>query len=765
MVAPSPAYGTIRPARAPFGLVAPFALTVGLSAFLLFQVQLLLTKYLLPWFGGVAAVFTTCMLFFQVMLLAGYAYSHLLTRFRPRVQRWIHAALLLAATAWLGLLAWRWPSPITPGPSWKPSGTEAPVGHILLLLTASVGLPFFTLSTTGPLLQAWSARVFPGSSPYRWYALSNLGSLLGLISYPFLFEPLLTLRAQAWIWSVAYAVFAVTCVAVALQTLRAAPVELRPEAVPEPSERSGLVRRALWFLLPGCAVVTLLATTNQVCQEIASVPFLWVLPLTLYLLSFVVCFDHSRRYSRQVWTAVLAVATSAACFAFYIPITRASVLGQIAIFSAFALATCMVCHGEVFRLKPAAARLTGFYLTIAAGGAAGGVFVGIAAPRLFTGYWEMPLAVWLVWLLFFAVQIREQDSWVHAPPSWAPLAAFVVIAAGPLLAWYDELRAHVQVLMLFAVLAVVASLAQLLARSVARIRWAHFVPIALIGLGVVLLGYVELHSDAVARSRNFYGSLLVLHYDPDEHPDNAQLELRHGRITHGTQFMVATKRHMPTSYYGPESGLGVAILNHPKRREGYMRIGAVGLGTGTLAAYGRLGDSIRFYEINPEVLRLARTYFTYLKDTPAHLDVVLGDARLSMERELQHGEPQGFDILVLDAFNSDSIPVHLLTREAFAIYLQHLDAHGIIAVHVSNQTLDLEPLVRELAESFHLAACWIDDEREDDLANYSSSWVLVSPYPAAFDASAFIERAADFPERRVRLWTDDFSNLLSVIRR
>ena len=752
---------TVRTAIRPAGtILVPFALTVWLSAFLLFQVQLVITKYVLPWFGGVAAVFTTCMLFFQVALLGGYLYSHLLMRRRPRTQRWIHAGLLLASVVVLGVLGTRWPAPITPAAWWKPGGSDAPVWHILVLLAASVGLPYFTLSTTGPLLQAWYAKAFPESSPYRWYALSNLGSVLGLITYPLVFEPLLTLRAQAWMWSAAYVVFAAGCGVIAVLSLRTVPAEMAPEAESVPVEdRITAVQRLLWFLLPACAALVLLAATNQVCQEVASVPFLWVLPLTLYLLSFIICFDHPRRYWRPLWTVVLAMATSAVCFSLYK--SNLGMAPQIAVYATFVLAASMVCHGEVARLKPAPAHLTGFYLNIAAGGAAGGLFVGLLAPRLFTGYWEMYLGIWLVWLLLFAVLLRDKTSWVHAPPAWVPFAAFAAVAAGPLLAWSSQLRQNPEIIGVVLILLVGFIVLYRSGLANLPIRSLILIPLCLAGLGVVLIGHIKVMETAtIARSRNFYGSMVVFQKDAND-PPNAEIGLRHGLTTHGTQFTAPEKRNLPTTYYGLQSGVGLSLLNHPKRG-GTLRVGVVGLGAGTLATYGRAGDCLRFYEINPEVLRLARTYFTFLKDTPAKVDVVMGDARLSLERELERGEPQHLDVLALDAFNSDSIPVHLLTREAFSIYLKHLDEHGIIAVHVSNRSLDLKPVVQAAAQQFGLAAKWIQDIHPG--YNYISNWVLLSRDASVLAQPAIANAAQPFPRPPARLWTDDFSNLISVLK-
>ncbi len=761
MVTPTPVQADLGHGRTPTSSVVPFALTVFLSAFLLFQVQPLIAKFLLPWFGGAAAVFTTCLLFFQVALLGGYSYSHLLMRVRPRNQRLVHGVLLAAVVAIMVLLATSWAAPILPAAAWKPSGSAVPTTRLLLLLTAYVGLPYFALATTGPLLQAWWAQTH-SRLPYRWYSLSNAGSLLGLISYPTVVERLMSLRAQAWLWSGAFVVFAIACVTVAVTTCR---TSTAPGAGHEAmSERVGITRRLFWFFLPGCAVLVLLAVTNQICQEVASVAFLWVLPLTLYLLSFIICFDHPRRYSRPLWTALLALSTAGVCFALYTRMSNVGIVLQIGLYAAFVLACAMVCHGEVYRLRPAASSLTSFYVAIAAGGAAGGVFVGILAPRLFSGYWELHLGVWLAWLLFFLVLLADKTSWVHRTPAWAPLLAFAVIAAGPLLAWYDQLTQHNEVLVfavapvLFFVIFYKSGL------GAARIKWALLIPGSLIALGMVLVGDIDLSiAGGITRTRNFYGSLAVVDRFPNDPELHSRL-LRHGSTVHGLQYVAAERHEMPTTYFGPHSGAGLALLNHPGRGAG-LRVGVIGLGVGTLAAYGRSGDYIRFYEINPDVLRVAQTYFTYLEDSSARVDVVLGDARLSMERELEQHQPQRFDVLARDAFNSDSIPVHLLTREAFAIYLQELAPEGILAVHIRNKTLDLKPVVQAAAAHFGLAAAWIDVTESDDPMHYMSSWVLLSRDPGLLAQPAIASAAKPFPSKPVRLWTDDYSNVLSVLKK
>src|SRR6058998_655144 len=435
---------------------AVYAVVVFLGAFLSFQVELVLGKYILPWFGGTPAVFMSCIFFFQIVLLAGYGYVHVGSRIASRrTAGLMQIAALLAA---LASLLWRvssWPSPITPGPAWKPRVGDNPAGSILALLAAGVGLPYFVLSSTSPALQRWYSLMHGRHrSPYVLYAVSNAGSLLGLVTYPSLVEPALTVRHQGVAWSIGFGVFAVTFAylvvafiadpAPALNSIRnMSPAEPASPAVPgesQPSdaqtaETSGglpLVRYILWTALAGCASAMLLATTNQICQNLASVPLLWVLPLTLYLLSFVLCFSGDRGYSRRVWSWVLAIATVSVCHVLYAGTHQFRL--ELAIYSSALLACCMVCHGEAVRLKPPAAHLTSFYLSIAAGGALGSAFVLFLAPRLFKNFfWELHVSLWTCWVLLAATLLLDKRSWLRSGRPWLLGLSGLVACAGPLL--------------------------------------------------------------------------------------------------------------------------------------------------------------------------------------------------------------------------------------------------------------------------------------------------------------------------------------------
>ncbi|HUL93123.1 MAG TPA: fused MFS/spermidine synthase [Burkholderiales bacterium] len=667
-----------------------YALTIFISAFLLFQVQPLIAKMILPWFGGTAAVWTICMLFFQVLLLAGYVYSHAYVQLRGAARRYVHIALLVLAALTL---------PLAASAAWKPSGGEDPTWRILGLLATSVGLPYFILSTTGPLVQAWHARSHPGAAPYRLFALSNLGSMLALLSYPLLVEPMLALGKQAAVWSSGFVVFALLCGLLAWRS-RGADAQLSAEE----AEKPGPGLQALWAGLAACASTLLLAFTGHMTLNIAAIPFLWVLPLALYLLSFVLCFEASGWYRRWLFLPLLAAGLAAVCVT--LGQSNPSIWKLIPLYSATLFAACMVCHGELARSKPHPRHLTGFYLMLALGGALGGVLVGLLAPNAFDDLYELPLAMLALCLFVALALLRDRTSLLHG--RWAVATRLVVLA-------------------------LTAALGVQLART-----------------------YRDNSADTRVTLRNFYGVVNVR--DSGEGPD-AMRVLSHGTIIHGKQFLEEDRRDWPTTYYGPTSGVALAILD--ARARGPVRVGVVGLGAGTLAAYGRAGDVFRFYDINPQVVELARTEFSFLKDSPARVEVQLGDARLSLERE----RAQNFDVLALDAFSSDAIPVHLLTAEAIRVYLRQLRPGGVLAVHISNRYLDLVPVVQQAARQLSLELRQVDNDDDDDAGVYRSDWLLLSTSHAAFEGRLLREAAQRIDaDPRVRLWTDDYSDLYRILK-
>jgi hypothetical protein len=667
-----------------------YALTIFTSAFLLFLVQPIIAKQILPWFGGSAAVWTTCLVFFQVLLLAGYAYSDwTIRKLAARKQAVLHIALLVASLASL---------PIIPDAAWKPAGDEDPAWRILGLLTVTIGLPYFLLSTTGPLVQAWFARSFPAGTVYRLFALSNFGSLLALLSYPFFFEFWVTTRVQSWGWSAAYVAFVTLCAASAVYSLRRQP---GPDIHDAPTELAGRPpgpRDYLWWLLlSAMGAGMLLAVTNHITHDVASVPFLWILPLTLYLLTFILCFEGRGWYRRGIFLGPLLAIVCAMAWAMHeergiMDLKEAVPLGLAGLFL-----MCMFFHGELAASKPAPRFLTRFYLMVSLGGALGGIAVGLVAVKVFNTYYEFGAGL-VVTLLIAAYATRTMHQ------------------AVPMLA------------------------------------------LAAVGFtGFHVYAYIQyLSRDTLVMTRNFYGTLRVKDIGGVDDQDAAR-RLMHGVIMHGEQYLSAERRRQPTTYYGATSGIGRAIKS---LGETSARVGVVGLGTGTLAAYGRKGDVYRFYEINPQVVEVANRDFTYLSDSGAAIEHVLGDARLSMERE----PPQDYDVLVIDAFSSDSIPVHLITREAMAVYLRHMKPGGVVAFHVTNRFLDLAPVVKGIADAGGLHVALIADDAEgSDLAR--TDWVLVTTDPAPLAREEIAKAVSEIDEiRGLGVWTDDFNNLFQILK-
>src|ERR1700730_13237244 len=761
----------------------PYWFSIFLGAFLLFAVQLLLGKYFLPWFGGTPAMWTTCMFFFQTLLVAGYAYAHTLASwFSSRTQGYLHSALLFSSLVVLALLAVVWGTPITPSVSWRPHSSDHPVWRLTVLLVVSAGLPYFVLSSTGPLLQSWLTRTRPGRTPYRLYSLSNVGSLLALLSYPFLVEPWVSSRTQARLWSFGFLAYALICAYCALRTGRSrSSVKSSRQFLADgetdcAQSKPAIGTHLLWLSLTACASIMFLAATNQICQDVAVVPFLWVLPLSLYLLSFIICFDEPRWYSRAVFHPAFAVAIFLACFALNGWATK-SIVAQIAVYSFTLFAACMICHGELARSKPGSRYLTSFYLMVALGGAIGGVFVALIAPQLFRALWEYQFGLWASACLLFVVLARDKRSWLFCS-RWG-LRGIAVAAA--LLPGCTSLvmGGKKEIGGLFPVLPVLVAVYFLTRRrqkgfDPARARAVPFYCGAtLLVVGAVLFFSARNQTqNSVAVLRNFYGVLSVRELNPGQ-PDWRAYSLFHGRIAHGYQFQSEAKRSVPTGYYGLTSGVGMALIElqtHPSPAASpqNLRIGVVGLGAGTLAAYGKTGDYIRFYEINPEVTRIANDerYFTYLKDCPAKLAVISGDARLSMESELNRGQAQDFNLLAIDAFSGDAIPVHLLTEEAFQIYLKEVRSGGVIAVHITNTYFDLRPVLLKVAERFGLHYALFHTDGDGALTTYSD-WVLLSRDERTLDAlprsTESTRSSALKPD--ISLWTDDYSNLFWVLRR
>jgi hypothetical protein len=669
--------------------MSPYAATIFLSAFLLFLVQPLIARQILPWFGGAASVWTTCLLFFQSVLLAGYAYAHASVRWlKPRQQVYVHAALLAASLALMPILA---------NPAWKPSGQEQPIARILLLLAATVGMPYVLLSTTTPLLQAWYWRKFHSRVPYRLFALSNLASLLALCGYPLGVEPFLGVAASAKLWSYLYALFALLCAATGLYSLRVsasdAPGDVPNTALdasdPAPPATAGQI--ALWLLLSSTGTCTLLAVSNHITQNIASVPFIWVLPLALYLLTFIICFDRPSWYVRGLFLMLLAALLIAMAW----KINSVKLQHVAPLFAAGLFAACMFCHGELARAKPDPHQLTLYYLVISVGGALGALVIAIGAPLVLRGYYEMHAVLVLLAVMLVVC-------------AWRMDALYGVLALSVLcgVLWFDGHAIKIYT---------------------ARLREIQ---------------------------RDFYGVVRIR----DWHGPPRLRVMFHGGINHGGQYLEPGRALEPTCYVSRSSGYGrlLSALDSPRK------VGVLGLGVGALMSYARADDSWVFYEIDPLVVKLAERHFSFLHATHAKVEYVIGDGRLSLERE----PSRGFDLLAIDAFSGDAVPMHLLTREAMAIYVRHLKPGGAIVFQATNRFVNLLPVIRRMADEFGMQTLWVDDEpalRKGYFA-FGTDQVIVTKNSALLHAPTLAGVGKPAPARAdLATFSDDYYNLLRIL--
>ena len=683
---------------------------VFLAATLLFVVQPLAARSLLPWYGGAPMVWAVALFFFQAVLLGGYLYAHLLvTRLAPRVQLAVHGILLvLAALATL---------PPLPGTGWAPEGGEAPAGWILLTLLVTVGPAFFALAATTPLVSAWVARAGPpategpaGTGVYRLYALSNAGSLIGLALYPLLLEPLLGLGAQGRLWSAGFVAFAALTFLAGVFSVRGSAGDADRAA---PSARSGLGDfHVSAFLLAAVGSLALVAVTTHLTRDVAAVPFLWIAPLALYLLTFILAFRGGDPYPRRLLPPLLLASVAACFYVWFQDITyglERALLAHAAAALGFLFTGCWITHGEIVRRKPAPSRLTGFYLSMTAGGALGGLLASIGSPLLFPNVWEYPLALVLVVVVAFMVAMPSRGA----------------------------------------------------VRSFSR----KAIPAATLGIAIAVSALE--HRRPLTATRNFFGVVRVMEAYPGT-PDWRR-DMWHGGIAHGSQWFAPGRRREPTLYYYEGTGIEAVLNRHPNRRlVRPLRVAVVGLGTGSIVVHGRRGDLFRFYELDPQVVQAARDYFTFLADAPAEVEVVLGDGRLSLLREESAGE-EGFDVIVLDAFAGDAIPVHLLTAEAFDLYRSRLALGGTIAVHISNRHVDLAPVIRAQGLRLDLLSLLTVSDPDPDLFHYTATWVVLSLNTDLITDPSLLGRAEPWTGEAAEpgdrfLWTDDHSNLLDVLR-
>ena len=657
-------------------------------------------------------VWTTCMLFFQVVLVTGYSYAYILARLELKQQFIVHLILLCAAIALL---------PITPDSSWKPTDSENPTTRILLLLLVHVGLPYFMLSSTAPLIQSWYSKFCPGKQTYRLYALSNFGSLLALLSYPFLVETNFDSPSQGQLWSYLFWFLVFIFINLIFQLWRtknsgpakAEHLQVLSENNTKASDDSTGLQKLMWILLPAWASMLLLTFTNFICQDIAVIPFLWVVPLSIYLLTFIISFDHARWYHRGIfsWITVFLIVS----VSLFVVGQEWQILERLEIelpeleydfvlegitYLIILFTSCMLCHGELVRLKPRPEFLTSFYLMIATGGAVGGLLVAVIFPQLFSTFYEIKLGLVGCFLI----------------------PVFLILK--PL-----------------------------------RNKWGFGILLLLLipsGFLVLKANFGTFNPDIIVSKRNFYGVLHVEEKSKDNQ-NHHRRELYHGRVMHGFQLLEPIKKFMPTSYYVDKSGLGKLMQYYP--RDNPLRIGVIGLGVGTISVYGEKGDYFRYYEINPQVIEIAKQQFSYLENSHAELDIILGDARLSMENEAN----QSFDIVVIDAFSGDSIPIHLLTLEAFETYRRHLKENGVIAAHITNRHLDLRPVIQDIADEFNMTTLTIVREDSGKLTEEYSEWMLLSDDNEFLMHKKLQERAYDEEiKENKRVWTDNYNNLFEI---
>ncbi|NYF50275.1 fused MFS/spermidine synthase [Tunturiibacter gelidoferens] len=667
-----------------------YSTTIFLGAFLLFLVEPMAAKQLLPVLGGSSAVWLTCLVFFQVTLLFGYVYAHWITRCQATTWR-RHVYLVTLAAATVLLIAQKI-FPAEPG-----RGSDQPVTTIFSTLAFTIGLPFLLLSATSPLLQVWFQRSKGGTIPYRLFALSNFGSLLALIAYPFVVEPHLTLQFQRSLWSFGFIVYAVFCAVITRQLPAPAPADAVEETqAPAPAPAKA---KWLWFLLPLAAAMQLSAVTSHLTVNIAAIPLLWMLPLAVYLLTFILAFEFPALYRRGIVVRLLVVMLASLGYA----ISKTDVSLPIGIAILFFLAECFLaglfCHAEAYALRPKnPAETTLFYLWIAAGGAAGTFCIGIASPMIFSANYDLAISFFVTAAL--AIAVTWSDGWPQ------------------------------------------------------RLLWSTASALLLFFAIMLHTAYAR---EAILEVRNFYGTLRVKQ-TVGPHGGTERM-LLNGTIQHGTQLFAPGLTRTPTTYYADNSGIGLAL--HHCCGERPRNIAVIGLGTGTIATYGAANDRIRFYEINPLVRPIAQNLFTYLRDSPAQITFADGDARTSLTREA----PQNFDIIAIDAFSGDAIPLHLLTIEAIALYKKHLAPDGILAFHVSNQYLNLAPEIGQLARDSNLQAKLIESPPDDSLGAYRATWILLTSSHTFFEQPEITTAASAVPtDARLRTWTDDYSSILPILQ-
>ena len=665
-----------------------YLIAVALAAFLLFQIQPMVAKIILPYFGGGAAVWTACMLFFQAFLLAGYYYAYLLSKVANlKYQLMFHTGLLFLSLVFLPLMV----------NTSNINGDDSPLLSILVLLASGIGLPYLLLSSTGPLIQNWFALSDLKKDPYFLYSWSNTASLVALLTFPFLIEPTIASSVQLSIWSNLYLSYVLIILFICWR-LRDV-VNRDQVAVKEKRQRIAKMEYLFWLGLSFLGVVFLVATTSAMTQNIAPIPFLWILPLCLYLLTFIICFHKDTWYVRWYWCALLGLSAFIAIFLHFIG-SQFSLVTQIVLYSCVLFSGCMVCHGELVKSKPKPYFLTSFYLSLSLGGFLGSAFVAFIATELLTSFLEFPLAFcalfFLVALMIFIKQPKQ------------------------------------------------------------KVLSVSLLSVGVLALLLLLFLQNTYQQNDLMQSRNFYGILSVKDIEI-----NGELERRliDGTTSHGTQSLLKEKRHIPLSYYRKNTGgaLAIELLQH----QGELNAAFVGLGAGALAAYGKSGDGFDFFELNPAVIAAAQKYFTFISDSKADVNLILGDARLSLTNKLNSMDR--YQLIVLDAFSGDSIPQHLLTLEAMQLYQSLLSEEGVIAVHISNSHLNLLPLMKGLAEHSGMSLRYFHSQADRE-SEHDSDWVWLTSNNRLLNSARVKLQQTTIEAGRSVVWTDDFNELMSLLK-
>lgn len=688
-----------------------YFISVFISAFLIFQIQPIISKIILPWFGGGASVWTTCMLFFQFFLLIGYLYAYILTKIlKVKHQIVVHLVFLLCSLFLLPYSIYDIQNTLSSGP---------PTWAVLKVLFLGLGFPYLILSANTPLLQHWFTRETNGANPYRLYAISNIGSFLALVSYPILIEPFMTLDWQVKLWSSIYYLFVLLVAWIFLKVVKQNNQDSHfiPEHIINP--KVGSFRLTLWFMLSALGVVLLVSTTNALTQNVPPVPFLWLAPLAIYLLTYVVTFSNLGFYVRYLWLPFFMLLSFVALLIYFIG-GQFDIITQLLIYLLILLCGCMICHGELNSLKPIQGNTTLFYLVLSGGGVFGSFLVSFVAKSVFDEFLEFPLAIFSVLVLATASLLwNKQDFLADAKPILAGVVN------------------HRHLSTLAAGTAVVA-LVWLLAFSKLNNQYQQY---------------------DIAKARNFYGILTVK--DIAEGNVNER-RLIDGTTSHGSQSLPLSKSAVPLSYYRP--GTGVQLVIEELSSDSKLQVGIIGLGVGALAAYGQSGDHYTFYELNPLVSDFANEYFSYLENSNAAVDVKLGDARVTLQHELDLGLNNGFDLLIIDAFSGDLIPTHLMTHEAFLLYQQHTKTQGVMVLHISNRHLSLLPVIIQHSNTLDMQVMLFETPGNGN--EHDAQWVVLTSNSLITQSPNLMYRQSAISKEQYKkvLWTDDYSSLLPILK-